>query len=97
MIMSAVLTQNWTCNAEDIQAVCGCLQELKPGVGWYRYSTLIILSYYYLLLQSAWVFLQAFDLMQVRASFCGLARFVAQVLLGEARNENFKTEEMFKT
>lgn len=35
--------------------------------------------------------------MQVRASFCGLARFAVQVLLGEARNENFKTEEMFKT
>jgi len=50
-----------------------------------------------LLLLTAWVFLQAFDLMQVRASFCGLARFAAQVLLGEARNENFKIKEMFKT
>lgn len=46
---------------------------------------------------SLFFFLRAFDLMQVRASFCGLARFAVQVLLGEARNENFKTEEMFKT
>lgn len=67
------------------------------GVGWQKYSALIILNYYYLLLLAAWVFLQAFDLMQVRASFCGLARFAAQVLLGKARNEDFKMEEMFKT
>lgn len=42
-------------------------------------------------------FPSSFELMQVRASFCGLAKFAAQAVLGEARNENFKTEEMFKT